>query len=125
MAKSHFETPLAFKQSLEQRLRDKAATTRTGLNRLRQVLVYERFLARVFEVFGDDAVLKGGIVMELRLERARATKDVDLGIRGNPETILERLWDLNGWLWKPLLGAEALSALKLGRACPASAPKAG
>ena len=101
MAKSHFETPLAFKQSLEQRLRDKAATTRTGLNRLRQVLVYERFLARVFEVFGDDAVLKGGIVMELRLERARATKDVDLGIRGNPETILERLWDLNGWLWKP------------------------
>ena len=91
MAKSRFETPLAFKQSLEQRLRDKAATTGTDLNRLRQVLVYERFLARVFEVFGDDAVLKGGIVLELRLERARATKDVDLGLRGNPQTILERL----------------------------------
>lgn len=91
MAKGRFETPLAFKQSLEQRLRDKAAATGTDLNRLRQVLVYERFLARVFEVFGEDAVLKGGIVLELRLERARATKDVDLGLRGHPQTILDRL----------------------------------
>ncbi len=91
MAKSRFETPLAFKQSLEQRLRDKAATTGADLNRLRQVFVYERFLARVFEVFGEDAVLKGGIVLELRLERARATKDVDLGLRGNPQTVLARL----------------------------------
>lgn len=91
MAKSRFETPLAFKQSLEQRLRDKAATTGTDINRLRQVLVYERFLARVFEVFGEDAVLKGGIVLELRLEGARATKDVDLGLRGNPQTVMERL----------------------------------
>ena len=91
MAKSRFETPLAFKQSLEQRLRDKAALSGVDINRLRQVLIYERFLARVFEVFGEDAVLKGGIVLELRLERARATKDVDLGLRGNPQTVLERL----------------------------------
>lgn len=91
MAKGRFETPLAFKQSLEQRLRDKAARTGSDLNRLRQVVIYERFLARVFKVFGEDAVLKGGIVLELRLERARATKDVDLGLRGNPQTVLERL----------------------------------
>lgn len=91
MAKSRFETPLAFKQSIEQRLRDKAASTGSDINRLRQVLVYERFLARVFAVFGEDAILKGGIVLELRLERARATKDVDLGLRGNPKTVLERL----------------------------------
>lgn len=91
MTKGRFETPLAFKQSLEQRLRDKAAKTRSDLNRLRQVLIYERFLTRVFKIFGDDAVLKGGIVLQLRLERARATKDVDLGLRGEPQTILERL----------------------------------
>ncbi len=88
MAKKRFETPLAFKQSLEQRLRDKAALTGVDINRLRQVLIYERFLTRVFEVFGDDAVLKGGVVLELRLERARATKDVDLGLKG----ILEPFW---------------------------------
>jgi hypothetical protein len=91
MAKSRFETPQAFKQSLEQRLRDKTASSGADISRLRQVLIYERFLARVFEVFGNDAILKGGIVLELRLERARSTKDVDLGLRGNPQTILERL----------------------------------
>lgn len=91
MAKNRFANPLAFKQSLEQRLRDKAASTGSDLNRLRQLLIYERFLARVFEVFGEDAVLKGGIVLELRLERARATKDVDLGLRGSSQTVLKRL----------------------------------
>ena len=91
MANKRFESPLAFKQSLEQRLRDRAATNETDLNRLRQLLIYERFLARVFEIFGEDAVLKGGIVLELRLARARATKDVDLGLRGSSQTVLKRL----------------------------------
>jgi len=37
-----------------------------------------RFLARLFEQFGDRAIAKGGVVLELRLERARATRDVDI-----------------------------------------------
>ena len=48
-------------------------------------------MARVFQVFEDDAVLKGGLVLELRLQRARATKDVDLNLKGSPEEILLRL----------------------------------
>lgn len=82
---------MAFKQSLEQRLKDTVASTRTDLNRSRQLLIYERFLARVFEIFAEDAVLKGGIVLELRLARARATKDVDLSLKGSSQTVLKRL----------------------------------
>ena len=80
---------MAFKQSLEQRLKDTVASTRTDLNRSRQLLIYERFLARVFEIFAEDAVLKGGIVLELRLARARATKDVDLSLKGSSQTVLK------------------------------------
>lgn len=98
-----FQTPLAFKASLEQRLRTQSQKTGTDLHRLRQLVIYERFLTRVFRVFGDDAVLKGGVVLELRLESARATKDIDLNLRGQPESILERLreagrLDLNDFL---------------------------
>jgi hypothetical protein len=35
--------------------------------------------------------LKGGLVLELRLERARATKDVDLRLIGSPESVLAKL----------------------------------
>lgn len=84
-----YATPLAFKQALEQRLRNDVAGE--GLNRRRQLLVFDRFLARVAEVFADAVVLKGGLVLELRLERARTTKDIDLRLVGNPGTTLVSL----------------------------------
>lgn len=85
-----YSSPSAFKQALEQRL--KAAST-SGLDfaRRRQLLVFDRFLARVAATFGDTVILKGGLVLELRLERARTTKDVDLRLVGSPETVLEAL----------------------------------
>lgn len=83
-------TPQAFKQALEQRLR---ALSETGQNfaRKRQLLVFDRFLARLIAVVGNAAMLKGGLVLELRLERARATKDVDLRMIGSPNEILQTL----------------------------------
>lgn len=85
-----YASPEAFKQALEQRLR---ASTRTGpeLARRRQLLVFDRFLARIVAVMGDAVTLKGGLVLELRLERARTTKDVDIRVTGSPDGILERL----------------------------------
>jgi hypothetical protein len=41
--------------------------------------------------FGDAVMLKGGLVLELRLERARTTKDVDLRLAGSSKDILDRL----------------------------------
>lgn len=87
-----YSSPEAFKQALEQRLRA-SAKTGAAFARKRQLLVFERFLARVAAVLGDDATLKGGLVLEVRLERARTTKDVDLRMVGSPDQVLAKLQD--------------------------------
>jgi len=85
-----YASPEAFKQALEQRLR---SSSKTGAEfaRKRQLLVFDRFLARIVAVLGDAATLKGGLVLELRLERARTTKDVDLRMVGSPDDVLAKL----------------------------------
>jgi Nucleotidyl transferase AbiEii toxin, Type IV TA system len=85
-----YASPQAFKQALEQRLKT-SSNSGVDFARRRQLLVFDRFLARVVAVFGDTALLKGGLVLELRLERARATKDVDLRLVGSPESVLASL----------------------------------
>ncbi len=87
-----YDSPAAFKQALEQRLR---AASKTGVDfdRRRQLLVFDRFLARVTQALGDGVILKGGLVLELRLERARTTNDVDLRMVGPPEGVLHTLRD--------------------------------
>lgn len=83
-------SPEAFKQALEQRLRS-AARTGGEFARRRQLLIFDRFLARLVAVVGDAATLKGGLVLELRLERARTTKDIDLRLTDSSDDILARL----------------------------------
>jgi Nucleotidyl transferase AbiEii toxin, Type IV TA system len=85
-----YASPEAFKQALEQRLR---TATKTGADfaRKRQLLVFDRFLARISQVLGDSATLKGGLVLELRVDRARTTRDVDLRFTGPSEGVLARL----------------------------------
>lgn len=85
-----YASPEAFKQALEQRLRS-SAKTGAEFARKRQLLVFDRFLARIALVLGDAATLKGGLVLELRLERARTTKDVDLRMVGSPDDVLAKL----------------------------------
>ena len=84
-----YASPEAFKQALEQRLRT-AAKNGAEFARKRQLLVFDRVLARVVAVLGDAATLKGGLVLELRLERARTTKDVDLRMMGSPDDVLAK-----------------------------------
>jgi len=101
--KQEYATPVAFRTALEHRLRDRAAKQGTDLSRLRQILVFERFLERAFHVLGRDAVLKGGTALELRIARARTTRDIDLRVFGDPDSVLERLRtagreELGDWL---------------------------
>jgi predicted nucleotidyltransferase component of viral defense system len=86
-----YATPAAYRQALEQRVRAAAKQLGLDMSRHRQVLIYDRFLARVFAEFGESAILKGGVVIELRLERARTTRDVDLRLTGNPANVLGSL----------------------------------
>lgn len=90
MTDPRYATPGAFKQALEQRLRN-ASSAGVDLARRRQLLVFERFLARMRQAAGDAVILKGGLVLELRLQRARTTKDVDLRMMGTPAELLDRL----------------------------------
>lgn len=83
-----YKNPMAFKQALEQRLRNSPGS---HIARQRQLVVFDRFLARLTLVLGDAVILKGGLALELRLERARTTKDIDLRVSGPPDVILEQL----------------------------------
>lgn len=85
-----YTSPPAFKQALEQRLRE-ASANGVDFARRRQLVVFDRFLARIVAVVGDAAMLKGGLVLELRLERARTTKDIDLRLTGSPDNVLAKL----------------------------------
>ena len=85
-----YETPAAFKQALEQRLRN-ASSSGADLARRRQILVFDRFLARLVEEHGNAVTLKGGLALELRLDRARTTKDIDVRMMGAPGAVLESL----------------------------------
>ena len=54
----------------------------------------ERFLARTATALPDQAILKGGYALELRLQQARTTQDLDLAIRGLPANeVVEALRD--------------------------------
>lgn len=85
-----YASPETFKQALEQRLK---SSSKSGADfaRRRQLLVFDRFLARLVALVGEAATLKGGLVLELRLERARTTKDIDLRMVGSPNQLLTTL----------------------------------
>lgn len=85
-----YRTAAAFKQALEQRLRT-ASTSGIDFARRRQLVVFDRFLARIALELGDAVTLKGGLAVELRIERARTTTDIDLRVMGSPDDILARL----------------------------------
>lgn len=87
---NRYATAAAFKQAVETRLRS-TSSSGNDFARKRQLLVFDRFLARITSELGDSAMLKGGLVVELRVERARATKDIDLRLVGPPTELLERL----------------------------------
>jgi hypothetical protein len=89
-----YATPIGFKMALEARLQQESLATGRPLQRLRQLVVFERFLARLFHSFGSRATLKGGMVLELRLSRARTTRDLDLRLTGHPEGLLQRLQEV-------------------------------
>ncbi len=90
MSTRTYDNPTSFKEALEHRIRER---TPKGLivARTRQLVVFDRFLARIASVFGDAATLKGGMALELRIDRARTTKDVDLRLIGRSSDLLSRL----------------------------------
>ncbi len=76
-----YETPDAFRQALEERLRQRERETGEPLIRMRKRLVFERYMVRLQKKVDRPWIVKGGFALELRLGmRARMTKDLDLGV---------------------------------------------
>lgn len=82
-----FASPDAFKASVEARLNTEARRSGANVQRLRQMVVFDRFLARVHAAFPERVIVKGGVVLELRLSTARTTRDVDVSIAGTPRRV--------------------------------------
>lgn len=92
----------AFRQALEARLRRVSDEGRVPLNTLRQKVVMERLLARLFVSADPGWRLKGGYAMELRLaNRARTTRDLDLAATSTDSK------DAHAALWERLQDASA------------------
>ena len=72
------------------RQRKRADADGVPFDRVAQVDLYFRLLDRLLQNVAG-IVVKGGVALELRLGRARTTRDVDIRAVGNPARILERL----------------------------------
>lgn len=97
MTQHAYTTATAFRAALEERLKNHSRKTGIDLQRLRRQVAFDRFLNRLFLHFAGDLLLKGGYAMELRLEHARATKDIDLiinasavGDRENQDRVIQQ-----------------------------------
>ncbi|HEY6173060.1 MAG TPA: nucleotidyl transferase AbiEii/AbiGii toxin family protein [Kofleriaceae bacterium] len=84
-----YSSPADLKQSLEDRLRRDAAGFE--IQRRRQLIVFQRLLARLAAGLGRQVVLKGGLCLEIRIAGARTTRDIDLVVFGDHATLLARL----------------------------------
>ncbi|MCA9693000.1 MAG: nucleotidyl transferase AbiEii/AbiGii toxin family protein [Myxococcales bacterium] len=76
-----YNTPQDLKRAIAQRLQP----------RERQLMIFDRLLARLNDGFCEPVVLKGGLALEYRLRGARTTKDVDVRVTGDPDELLARL----------------------------------
>lgn len=93
----------AFRRALEDRLRKQSFQSGVPLARMRKMIAFDRFLARLLHDQPEEWVVKGGLALQLRLgERARTTKDVDLLLLVQLQEIYPRLrkagaYDLADW----------------------------
>jgi predicted nucleotidyltransferase component of viral defense system len=75
-----YASAIAFRQALDQRLKNEAKATGLGIARLRKRVAFELFLRRLLFVAPNRWVLKGALALDFRLAgMTRATKDIDLG----------------------------------------------
>lgn len=85
MLPKSYKSATDFRRALEHRLQNEGEKSGQNLQRLRRKVAFNRFLARIFADSASPWILKGGYAMELRLAHARATKDIDLALKGKPQ----------------------------------------
>ncbi len=90
----YLKTPAGFRKQLESHLRTHSIKTGEHIHRLRRKVAFDRLLARIFTQEPPSFFLKGGYGMELRINQARATKDIDLTCSKRPGNAKEPMAEL-------------------------------
>lgn len=73
-----YKTGGAFRRALEDRLLASSMNNRVPLIRIRKMVAFDRFLARLQKSYPNQWYLKGGYALQLRLgNKARTTADID------------------------------------------------
>ena len=80
MSNKQYKTPHALLMAINDHLRAISEKEQIVIDRLRRQLAFDRLLNRLFKIKKCPWVLKGGYAMELRMQCARATKDIDLAM---------------------------------------------
>ncbi len=76
-----YRTPGAFRHALETRLRDRSLEAGLPLTRLRKMVAFDRFLARLVDQAPGAWIIKRGYALQLRLgDVARMTRDIDAAV---------------------------------------------
>lgn len=90
---TEYKSAAAFRRSLEDRLRARAAETSTPLDRLRKEAAGQRLLAHIQHYAPPNSwALKGGLALIARMDdKARATKDIDATWRAETRNLHELL----------------------------------
>ena len=79
--KKIYTSPKDFRTSLEERLKTIAKNEKVEIPRLRKQVAYDRLLVRLFSTKNSPWLLKGGYAMQLRVQKARGTQDIDLAMK--------------------------------------------
>jgi len=69
--------------ALEDRLNRMAKDNSADIMRLRRHVAFDRLLARLFSGHNKNLIVKGGYALELWINNARTTKDIDISFKGN------------------------------------------
>ena len=83
---NRYETPVALRRALEDRIIALATKTGDDIQRMRRQAAFDRLLCRLFQNEKSPWLLKGGYAMELRIRVARTTRDIDLALRKSAAT---------------------------------------
>ena len=85
-----YATVQAFEAALKARLSARV-TEHRDIQDIRKYVAFDRVLARLIHVAPDAWLLKGGVALEYRLERARATTDIDISARVGLQQMIDTL----------------------------------
>ena len=75
--------------ALEERLNRFSKENGIDLMRIRRHVAFDRILARIFSQNTEGIILKGGYAIELLLQNARTTMDIDISVNGTKTGLLK------------------------------------